>query len=247
VSVNSCALKRGNIAATRVTMRAMPAFSKVYTDAQRDALAEAVVDRGLRPAQVVELAAAGELRHAGERLAAFPANVNSVRDYARKLKARRAGRTSSGLDDQAPRDAIETLRRRLVNAAEQEIAAEERKPRGKRSLERLRQCARLLREAAALPGPDDPRPTQPGQKIPGTQKVAGGKTTGGMAGAILSAAGRSGRVETRQTQPAPSPIPPSSDVEGEQHGTHTDTGSTDHTPSGEPGAWAREQVGAPPL
>jgi hypothetical protein len=188
-------------------MRAMPAFSKVYTDAQRDALGEAVVDRGLRPAQVVELARNGELKHAGERLAPFPANVNSVRDYARKLKARRAGRTSSGLDDQAPRDAVETLRRRLINAAEQEIAAEERKPRGKRSLERLRQCARLLREAAALPGPDDPRPTQPGQKIPGTQQTEGGKTTGGMAGAILHAAGQSARVETRRTQPAPSPTP----------------------------------------
>jgi hypothetical protein len=228
-------------------MRAMPAFSKVYTDAQRDALGEAVVDRGLRPAQVVELARNGELKHAGERLAPFPANVNSVRDYARKLKQRRAGRTSSGLDDQAPRDAVETLRRRLINAAEQEIAAEERKPRGKRSLERLRQCARLLREAAALPGPDDPRPPQPGQRKPGTGEHEGGRTSGGMAAAILGAASQSARVETHETRPALDPIPTTSDVGPDRHGTHAHAPSTEHVGTDAPGAWAREQVGASPL
>src|SRR5438128_11729572 len=87
-----------------------------YTDEQREALAFAYEDRRIRPARlVVDLAARGELEHDGARLDPFETNANTVRDCARDLRNRRAGETSSQLAHLEPRDAIEALRRRLVN------------------------------------------------------------------------------------------------------------------------------------
>lgn len=226
----------------------MPAFAAVYTPQQREAMAVASVDRGIKPARrIVELAASGELTLDGETLLPFATNVNTVRDCARLLKKRRAGELKSDLATMPARDAIETLRRRLIAVADRELEQVESMPRGKVGLERLRQIVRVVREAAALPGPDDPRPPQPGQRKPGTGEHEGGRTSGGMAGAILSAAGQGARVETHETQPAHADITPPSTHPTEQHGTHSTTGDTEHTPSTEPGEWAREQVGAAPL
>jgi hypothetical protein len=69
----------------------------------------------------------------------------------------------------APRDAIEALRRRLVNAADAELAAMEKRQKNGKSVpgEELRQVARAVREIAAIPGPSDARPAAPGARVNG--------------------------------------------------------------------------------
>lgn len=226
------------------TIRAVPSFTHIYTNQQREALATTYEDRHVRPAsRVAELAAAGELVLDGERLAPFATSENTVRDCARKLRNRRAGELKSNLATAPPRDAIETLRRRLISLADRELAELEKMRRGKVPLERLRQIVRVAREAAALPGPDDPRPVQPGQKRPGTQTTEGGKTTGGMAGAILNATGGIARVETHETPPAQTSAPPLQNGPIDQGDTHHSTNTPSEQEAANPGAWAREQVG----
>src|SRR4051812_37997039 len=103
----------------------MSTFQADYTDEQRDALAEAYEDRGIRPAhRVAALAEAGELK---EGLAAFKVKggANTVRDMARRRRNQRAGRITSELAQMPPRDAIEALRRRLVNAVDAHLAESE--------------------------------------------------------------------------------------------------------------------------
>ncbi len=63
--------------------------------------------------------------------------------------------------------------------------------------EALRQVARALRELAAIPGPNDPRPPAPGAKINGVRN--GSETRGGLAGKILAAS-----RETAPTSSGPS-------------------------------------------
>jgi hypothetical protein len=198
-------------------------FERKYTDAQRDAITEAYEDRRVRPAsRVVRLAMAGELEHAGAKLPPFAITENTVRDFALKLRKRRRGELTSQLAHAAPRDAIETLRRRLVSAADTMLADLERqlqRDAGATDPERLRQITRAVREAASLPGPDDPRPKAPGSKEGGTRE--GGETKGGLAGAILKDA-RAG-----DEQPAQEPathLPPLANGDGE-HETHAAHGS----------------------
>jgi hypothetical protein len=230
------------------TIRAMPTFDHVYTDQQREALATAYEDRRVRPAaRVAELAAAGELTLDGDKLAPFATTENTVRDCARKLRNRRAGELKSSLATLPPRDAVEVLRRRLISLADRELSVLEHSRRGKVQIERLRQIVRVVREASALPGPDDPRPAQPGQRKPGTGEHEGGRTSGGMAAAILGAASQSARVETHQTQPAPDVTPPHPGQGTQGPGTQHAAQDTEHTEPDAPGAWAREQVAAPPL
>src|SRR4051794_21347150 len=114
----------------------MGRFAETYTYEQREALATAYVDRGLTAPQVVELAAAGALTYAGERLEPFEARASSVRSYGGALRRRRAGLVKSSLTEQAHRDAIEALRVRLISAADRELAALERQKPGTWDLER---------------------------------------------------------------------------------------------------------------
>jgi hypothetical protein len=167
----------------------MGAFAAKYTADQREAVAIAYVDLGMRPARrVCEAAAADALRLNGEPVGTFTIPETSVLDLARKLRQRRAGQVSSELAKAPARDAAEALKRALANMTEQEIRAEQRKRIGKRDPEKIRQLARAAREIAQIPDRADPKPNRIGEKIPGTQDVAGGKTRGGLAGAILQAA-----------------------------------------------------------
>ena len=160
------------------------AFNEKYSHEQRDAMAQAHVDLGLTAKRVVDMAAAGELSLNGQRLPPFQATASTVRDKARQLRRRRAGQTSSRLADQPHRDAVETLRRRLVSAADVALTRLERdlaKPKLKPDVEQLRQIARAGREIAALPGRDDPRPPAPGLKVNGRGgRSDGGTTQGGI-------------------------------------------------------------------
>lgn len=165
-------------------------------------MAVAFVDRGVSAPQIVMLAAEGRLPSAsrrGELLRPFQANIRYVRKLGALLRRKRAGRTDGRIAEAAPRDAIEELRRRLVSAAEEELAEWEKLKKGTRDLDRLRQIMRATREAAALPGPKDARPPKPGDKTPGGGDASrvGGPTTGGLAGQILKAAGMSAGTTER--------------------------------------------------
>lgn len=214
------------------------AFEEVYTDAQREAMATAYVDRGIKPARlVVELAERGELVDGLEPFTVH-GRENTVRDCARKLRDRRAGRLASEAARQPPRDAIEALRRRLVSAIEHELTAIEREQRkagkdaGSVDPERLRQLARAVREAALIP---EPGKVAPAAKPPAEQGKRSNVTRGGLAGRILADAERAEpdahRSEATSGGMAPEPATAPEATNG---------GSGDMAES--PGAWAREQL-----
>lgn len=202
----------------------MASFQRKYTDEQREALCEAYEDRRVRPARrVVELAAAGELTHKGQKVEPFTVGEDYIRDQVRHLRKRRRGLTTSELAQAAPRDAIEILRRRLVNAADAMLADSERDIRRDPKTadpERLRQIARLVREAQAIPGPNEPRKPSPGQKVEGERE--GAPTRHGLAGKILADARR-----TAGGGPAPSAHHPQHQ-HTEDSSAMDDTRSTQH-------------------
>jgi hypothetical protein len=137
-------------------------------------------------------------RSDGTRLPPFEAPVSSIRSYARTVRQRRAGKASSEAAKLPPRDAVESVRQRLIRMVDLELAFEERKRNGKRDLERIRQLGRAAREAAALPELNAPRPRAPDAQ-PGGNRTP----TGGLAGAILKAHRTTGpRVETQAAQEA---------------------------------------------
>lgn len=166
----------------------MGKFAEIYTHEQREAAARAYVDLGVKPAHVVSAkAAAGELEYNGRKLDAFTMPAATVRDCARVMRKRRAGELASKAIDEP--DAVYQLKRRLLSMTEAEITVEERKKEGTRDGERIRQLARALREAAAIPEKGEPRRPVPGQRDPKTGEHDGGRTDGGLAGAIKKAAG----------------------------------------------------------
>lgn len=202
----------------------MPAFAEKYSDAQREAVAYAYEDRKIRPyRRVAELAAAGELTHNGETLEPFTIPESYIADLVRKLRKRRAGETTSQLASAEPRDAIEALRKRLVNAADamlQDLEAKVKRDAGTADPERLRQITRAVREAAALPGPNDPKPPAPGARVNGQRD--GGETTGGLAGEILKANRTANGAAQPAQETAPGHTPPTESEDG-----RADTPSTD--------------------
>lgn len=175
----------------------MGAFQRKHGQETRDAVVAAYLDRGIRPlTRVLRSLAAGELEHDGKPCEAEQVNEHTARAWCREEEQRRAGRTESPLAKMEPRDAIEHLRVELLNAAHWTIQREKRR-REKQDLERLRQAARLVREAAAIPSRNDPRPAAPGQRGADGEHN-GGHTTGGLAGQILAAAKRSGTAPDAQ-------------------------------------------------
>jgi hypothetical protein len=180
----------------------MPPFTAKYTDEQREAVAQAYEDRGIRPARRIrELAQAGELTWKGEPLEAFDMPEPSILCYAGNLRRKRAGKVKSTLADLPHRDAVESLRRRLLAAADQHLIDYEKaqkKPGAKPDPELLRQIARATREIAAMPGPKEPKPVAPGQRRRNGDGHEDGRTGGGIAGQILAAHRKQPRGETAQ-------------------------------------------------
>jgi hypothetical protein len=169
----------------------MPHIAAKYSVEERDAMGVGMVDRGMSAHEVKAAAEAGLLeRSDGTRLPPFDPPVSSIRAYARVVRKRRAGKASSEAAKLPPRDAVESVRIRLIRMIDLELATEERKRNGKRDLERIRQLGRAAREAAALPELNGPRPPSPGSKAAGSNP-----TSGGLGGAILKAHG-TGRVST---------------------------------------------------
>ena len=194
------------------------AWERIYTDEQRDAIERATVDRGLSGAEVARRCKTGELQPG---LEPFDIPPNTVRDFKRKALSRRRGTERSELADQPATEAIEALRKRLVSAADLELEMVERQQRGLRSgpgsakrqedhdsalrrAERMRQIARAVREAAAIPIPGTST-TVPGRHNPKTNSTEGGKPGDRtLAGGILAA--HTG--QTRNGKPAPDSVPP---------------------------------------
>lgn len=230
----------------------MGTFTPIYSDDQRDAILQAGVAEGLRPIRVIcERAAAGTLLLKGEPVPAFNVPESTVAGIVRTATRKREGKAPSKLAELPTGDAIESLRRRLVNAADAQLAATEKaisRSKGAKATaaqcEELRQIARAVREIAAIPGPKGEPATArpPGATIPGETKNDGGPTRGGLAGSILKAA-------------APRGIPATATPHLEHH--TSDTGDHDATPTGntppdvytqpvsdDPGEYVRGQIAA---
>lgn len=189
----------------------MSPWDRKYSDDQREAVVSAYLDRQIRPAsRVCELAAAGELTLRGNRLDAFTIGVNMVRDYARHHRRRRQGKVQSQLADVPHRDAIEAMRRRLVNLVDAELeqleAREKRKP-GTVQPDQIRQISRALLELARLPGPTEKRVKSPDIKDPETGQVSSGQGTA-IAGPLLRAHRTQGLARADRARTA-LPSPPS--------------------------------------
>jgi hypothetical protein len=175
-----------------------------YSDDQREAMAVAYIDRGASAKLVVDLAARGELEVYGRRLEPFETNESTVRSVAGKVRRRRFGEVKSTLAAMPANDANETLRRRLMSAADVLLSDYERHLKrrpGETDPERLRQIVLVAREAAALPGPNDPRPPAPGVSVNGRRTE--GATRGGLGDQILKAARGSVDPEPPAGEPGP--------------------------------------------
>lgn len=223
----------------------MSTFQAKYTDEQKDAIVAAYLDQGIRPARkVCDLAAAGKLG-----LEPFTITQDMVRWAARRERQRRVGKITSQLAQQPPRDAIEAMRRRLVNLTDALLKDAERKAgRKEHDPKRLTEIARCLREIAAIPGPNDARPVKPGDKIPGGGGAKNGERTRSGPVAAMLAELQHERVhpaKTVQTGTAP-PTPnrkQSEDGRSEARASHNAATHGEHDDeNARPDSWARSQV-----
>lgn len=220
---------------------AMPHLATKYTNEQREALACTYVDSGVRPAgAVADMARRGELVLRGERLDAFETNENTVRHEVLKLRKRRSTAIARGTGGASPRDSIENFRQRLGVVIDRKLHDLELMSPKRVEPAQLQGMARAVKEFAALPGPDDPRPVPPGQKMPGTQQTNGSRIGGGLAGEIVAAA----RVSTREPTAPETSSPSTSGVDAPQRTADEGQSGEQSDASGEPGSWASEQVSA---
>lgn len=137
----------------------MGGFQRVYSDEQRQAVAQAVVARGITsPRTLSALAAAGELTLDGELVPAFAlteASAKRLADNARRDQERRV-RDARAI---APADAVEEYRRRLSVLLDRQLSYLEelqsrRRYRDVKSSD-LAGLARALQQLAVVPAPGD--------------------------------------------------------------------------------------------
>lgn len=214
----------------------MSRWESPHTDEQREALALAYLDHGIRPARrVVELAKVGELP---ARIAPFTPSGGEqyVREQARAVRRRRAGLVATENAKKPPRDALEALRIRLVSAVEYELARVEKaqKKAGPVDPMRLQQLAKALREVGAIPAPGDegPKPKSQAQKVGGR---TGQQDPSSLAGRILA--------DSEQVAPSQAPPHTPREQEGERvnPGLHEVDGGEGEA---SPGAYVRAQLSA---
>lgn len=184
----------------------MPAFVQKYSDEAKEAMYQASIARGLSYPRIAELARAGELtRSNGEKIPPFGIHVMYLGEIVRKEHRRRTGRAATDLAKLPPRDGIEALRRRLLSVADHmsdDLAKQAKRDVSKADPERLRQIARAVRELAALPGPTDPRPAAPGQKVDGHRDGGNANPNGKtMRDRLIADARRSNGSADAQTAP----------------------------------------------
>ena len=188
----------------------MTVWDVKYTDDQREAIETAGIDRGTRPAAIVALARAGDLRTgAGGRLEPFDVPRATVQTIIRNARRRRAGDVIAPEAALSARDAVEVLRTRMVNAISAEISRIERrhKATGKEGSE-LAQLAKAVRELAAIPGPDGKAPhgTGPSEAREVTPRTRATTTHSPLGRAMLSQhTRRSNGTVQPDTTPQPTP------------------------------------------
>lgn len=161
-----------------------PAFDTKYTPEQKAAVAAAYEDQGIRPLRLVlELAAAGNLKLNGTILEPFEISEGSAREAVKRLRRQRRGEQTSELAAGPHEDAVESLRKRLVNLADASMTAlEGQAKRDQRTLTepvfigKQRELGRLVQQLDALHpkaekrGPRPGRSTQEG-KARGEQEI----------------------------------------------------------------------------
>lgn len=168
-------------------------FVKSTERFQREAAAKAYLDLGLTAVEVQQRALEGRLLgHDGKPLDSFKIRADYIRRLGRELRIERHGKRASQLSNLPARDATEALRIRLVNLADAELNRLERQPAGKRDLKRFIDVAKCVKEAASIVPPKEPQ-LRPGQStdnapggVPGSNRPAGHRTTGGLTGSLLA-------------------------------------------------------------
>lgn len=173
-----------------------------YTDEQRQAVIHARVERRLTGAVVSALAAKGELENvAGERLPAFEIAKDYVYGLGAQEERRRSGARTSALVSQPPEDAIEELRRRLVEVLDREslrlVGSSRQYPKRALDVEQARKVGRAVRELAAMPAPGE-RGVQPGRTAQGAPAGEGTSKRSTMAGQLIAAAQGSATAQAGQ-------------------------------------------------
>lgn len=168
----------------------MGAWTPKYSTKQRAAIEHAYCDLVIRPAtRIGEMARGGTLKLDGNLLPAFEIPDASIRDIGKRAEQRRAGLVASDLAAAPPADAIEALRRRLLNMLDAETKRLERqqkaKPTAEIPLDRVRELLRAMRELAALP-PGGERGRKPGAAVPGQRYKPDSPTKDGLAGQLLA-------------------------------------------------------------
>lgn len=177
----------------------MTAFERKYSVDEKEAVIYAYLDRRIRPLRaIVDLAARGELvTRDGRQVRPFQLNPNTVKAWLQVAKRKRQGKVR-GAAFENPEGTIEALRKRLIALADQELTHLERKRRGTVDTEHMRQIARAIREAAAIPVKGQPRDRAPGERN-AKGEMEDGATNGGLAGSLL----RAHRARPAPEQPTP--------------------------------------------
>lgn len=201
-------------------------FQRKYSNAWREAFASAVLDRGMTPKRVVELAAAGDFTaNDGSRLehrVVPPSTVKSIADRERRA---RMGRTKDPIADAQPRDAIEQLRVEYVTLCRTVLKAEQSKATkdaGTVDLSRLHQIGGIIAKAAAIPGRNEARGATASARTNPTPTP--GRSGTDLGAGILADAGRN----TAQQETAPE-LP-------EETEAHTDSTTPQRSEDGTPAA-----------
>lgn len=191
----------------------MSGFQKRYTDAQRDAVARAQLDRGMTAQQALDALQAGTLAPDGSPTSdparAVPAPPvampkRTAQDLARKLRYDREGR-SGGLGEADPQAARAELRRRLVYTADRLTRKLERKARKNDvNPEDLRKAAAAVAAVDALLKPDAPRSSPPPSNgKPAAPSPSTDATPLGALAAEIESEDRSAAAKRRHSLPKP--------------------------------------------
>jgi hypothetical protein len=212
----------------------MSRWATKYTDEQKTAAAAAKLDQNMTAARIQELARAGELTYKGHKLPPFEIGSRAIYTARDRLRAQRMGKRD-GAATMEPEDMVAALKRRLLAAAEDELQhlekgqnARQRKPADP---EMLRQIARAVREAAALPSKGE-KTIAPGHHNPESNKVEGGQTRGGLGASILAS--------SRQR---PAPEPPNPETTQAENGTEN---TSDGGEQGQTSVQTHEEVAPDP-
>lgn len=159
----------------------MANFDRKLSDKARAAIFDAAIARQIQHARILELLLAGELVP-GEKP---QITLGYIRQIVAKEKKRRQGKAASKTAQLPPKEAVETLRQRMVNLADSEALHLERAKEGELDLDRAERLAKLIVAIARIPAPKDVAPKNPATRD--AQGERGPELKGSTGGALLAA------------------------------------------------------------